>query len=116
MGRTGDRRPLRSADFRRRIAAVTQDIERPEAAAGRGSQALTEALQLQVAARERSAAPQHKHGKRRKGDVVDIEQGTITRPRRRRLLMVLLVLEAVVAVIAVAVLIAYLVLEGDTLQ
>lgn len=95
---------------------VTQDLERPEGPVQRGSQALTEALQLQVAARERSAAPARRHGKRRKGDVVDLNELTITRSRRRRWLMVLLVIEAVIAVIAVSVLVVYLVLEGDTLQ
>jgi hypothetical protein len=95
---------------------VTQDVQQSEGPAQRGSQALTDALRLQNSARERAAAPARKHGKRRKGDVVDLEQMTITRSKGRRWLLVLLVIEAIIAVIAVGVLVAYLVLEGDTLQ
>jgi hypothetical protein len=95
---------------------VTEQMQREEGPAQRGSQALSEALRLQVAARERAAAPARRHGKRRKGDVIDLEQRTVIRSRGRRWLMVMLVLEAIVAVIAVGVLVAYLVLEGDTLQ
>ncbi|HET7738715.1 MAG TPA: hypothetical protein VFK32_09100 [Tepidiformaceae bacterium] len=83
----------------------------------RGAQALVEALQLQHRAQERTAEPtSRRRGKRRKGDIIDLDNRQVIRSRRRRIFMVLLVVEAIVAVIAVGVLVAYLVLEGDTLQ
>ena len=82
----------------------------------RGTQALVEALQLQHLAQERITDPASRRGKRRKGDVIDLETRQVVRSRRRRIFMILLAVEAIVAVVAVAVLVAYLVLEGETLQ
>ena len=71
---------------------------------------------MQRAAQERALGPAPKRGKRRKGDVIDLDQRSMTRSRRRRIFMTLLVVEAVVAVIAVGVLVAYVLLQGDQIQ
>ena len=44
-----------------------------------------------------------------------MEQRSIVRSRRRRIFMTLLVVEAIVAAIAVGVLVAYVLLQGDNL-
>ena len=110
------RKVLRSADVRRNVGAVTEQAHRHEIEEPRGSDALSEALQLQEVVRRRSTETGKRRGKRRKGAVVDLEARTITKSGRRRWLMVLLLVESIIAVIAVGVLIAYLLLEGDTLQ
>ena len=46
---------------------------------------------------------------RRKGNVIDLNNRTIRRPRRRRILMALLILEGSVAVVAVLFLVVFLV-------
>jgi hypothetical protein len=82
----------------------------------RGSHALAEALQLQEAARQRTAATGKRRGKRRKGRVIDLDEMTMSTPKPYRWLKVVLLIESVIAVIAVGVLIAYLWFEGDQLQ
>jgi len=113
----------RTADEGATVSPVTeQHVDRPDgvgpAADGpqqRGSQALADSLQLQRAAQKRAVAATGR-GRRRKGEVIDLDQMTVVRTRRRRIFMTLLVVEAVVAVIAVGVLIAYLLLQGDQIQ
>jgi hypothetical protein len=97
-----------------RLLAVTQDVHRPLIPAQRGTKALMDALELQGVVRERASAPLPPRGRRDRLDVVDIEALTVTSSARPRWLMVVLVSESVLAVIAVAVLIAYLVIEGPT--
>jgi hypothetical protein len=93
---------------------VTQDVRRPVIPAQRATEALRHALELQGVVRERASAPLPPRGRRDPLDVVDLEHRTVTRPERPRWLMVVLTVESVLAVIAVAVLIAYLVIEGPT--
>ncbi len=99
-----------------RLLAVTQDVRRPVVPAQRGTKALMDALELQGVVRDRASAPLPPRGRRDPLDVVDVDQPTITRSARRRWLMVVLTVESVLAVIAVAVLVAYLVIEGPTPQ
>ncbi len=106
----------RTADSAATVGLVTAQAQRPDGDERRGSQALAESLQLQRAAQERAQGPAPKRGKRRKGDVIDLEQRTLVRTRRRRIFMTLLVVEAIVAVIAVGVLVAYVLLQGDQLS
>lgn len=84
----------------------------PKGDSQRGSRALAESLQLQETARERLTVGQNQRGRRRKGDVIDLELRTLVRSRRRKLFFAFLTLEAVIAAIAIAVLIAYLA-SGD---
>ena len=106
----------RTADSGATVWLVTAQVQRPGGDERRGSQALADSLQLQRAAQERTQGPTPKRGKRRKGDVIDLEQRLVVRARRRRIFMILLTLEAIVAAIAVAVLVAYLLLQGDDLR
>jgi hypothetical protein len=101
-----------------------QHVERAEGALPsesgpqqRGSQALADSLQLQRAAQKRAAAASGR-GRRRKGEVIDLDLKTSTAKatRRKRIFMTLLVVEAIVAVIAVGVLVAYVLLQGDQIQ
>jgi uncharacterized protein (DUF1501 family) len=78
-------------------------------------QALAEALKLQQNTQQRASAPKGR-GRRRKGQVIDLDQRTFIKPKRRRWLMAMLIAEALVAVVAVGILVGYLVLEGHTLQ
>jgi Flp pilus assembly protein TadB len=95
---------------------VSAQVQRPDGDERRGSHALAESLQLQRAAQERAQAPARKRGKRRKGAVIDLDQRTVVRSRRRRIFMTLLVVEAIVAVIAVVVLVAYVLMQGDQIN
>ena len=106
----------RKAEARARVWLVTAQVQRPDGDERRGSQALADSLQLQRAAQERATGPTPKRGKRRKGDVIDLDQRSIVRGRRRRIFMTLLVVEALVALLAVGVLIAYVLLQGDQIQ
>jgi uncharacterized protein (DUF1501 family) len=77
-------------------------------------QALADALKLQQNTQQRAAAPNKKHGRRRKGAVIDLDQRTFIKPKRRRLFKTFLILEATVAIIAVAVLVGYLLTHHNT--
>ena len=120
--RNGYQDMARTADQRATVGLVTeQQVDRPEGVEPvadvpqqPGSQALADSLQLQRAAQKRAMAATGR-GRRRKGDVIDLDQMTVVRTRRRRIFMTLLVVEAVVAVICVAVLVAYLYFEGETI-
>jgi len=115
----------RTADEGATVSPVTeQHVDRPDgvgpAADGpqqRGSQALADSLQLQRAAQKRAVAATGR-GRRRKGEVIDLDLMTssIKATRRRRIFMTLLVVEAIVAVIAVGVLVAYVVMQGDQIN
>jgi len=106
----------RTADSAATVGLVTAQAQRPDGDERRGSQALAESLQLQRAAQERAHGRAPKRGKRRKGDVIDLERGLVIRSRRRRIFMTLLVVEATVAALAVAVLVAYVLLKGDSIR
>jgi uncharacterized protein (DUF1501 family) len=101
------------------IAAVAQFDERLREARKENDaldhtgQALADALKLQQNTQQRAAAPT-KHGRRRKGQVIDLDQRTFIKPKRRRLFKTFLILEASAAVIAVAVLVIYLVTHHNT--
>lgn len=92
---------------------MTDQAQSPAGDERRGSQALAESLELQRAVQVRAQGPAPKHGRRRKGPVIDLDQRAVVRSRRRRVFMTLLVIEGLVAVIAVAVLVAYVLLQGD---
>ena len=106
----------RTANSAATVALVTAQAQRPDGDERRGSQALAESLQLQRAAQERAHSPAPKRGKRRKGDVIDLDQRSLIRSRRRRIFMSLLIVEAIVAIIAVAVFVSYVYLQGDQIQ
>ena len=78
-----------------------------------GGHALAEALKLQQNTQERAATPT-KRGRRRKGQVIDLDQRTFIKPKRRRLFKTFLILEASAAIIAVAVLVGYLLTHSTT--
>ena len=109
----------------RRLASITTVAQfderlreaRKENDAREGTgQALADALKLQQNTQQRAATPTKKRGRRRKGQVIDLDQRTFIRPKRRRALMVLLTIEAAVAVLAVAVLVVYLLTRGPQLS
>lgn len=87
------------------------------AARQHGGQILADSLKLQQVSVQRAVTGgKGQRGRRRKGDVIDLENRQVIKSGRRRWLKWLLIVEAIIAVIAVSVLIAYLVLEGETLQ
>ena len=96
------------------IKAVAQFDERlrearnENAARENGEHALADALKLQHSTQQRILAPGSKRGRRRKGQVIDLDNRTVVRSGRRRWLMALLVVEALVAAVAVAVFVIYL--------
>ena len=111
---------VRSGQRLASIATVAQFDERlrearkENDARENGGHALADALKLQQNTQQRASAPA-KRGRRRKGQVLDLDQRTFIKPKRRRWLMAMLIAEAIVAVIAVGVLVGYLVLQGDKL-
>lgn len=100
----------------RRLSGVTEQIRRHQDDQRPGSRALAESLHLQESVRDRDRVAQKQRGRRRKGTVIDLDQRALIKPRGRRMLFAILVIESIIAVIAVAVLIAYLWFEGDALQ
>jgi hypothetical protein len=104
------------------MTAVAQFDDRLREARGESDardntgQALADALKLQQNTQQRASSPVKKHGRRRKGQVIDLDQRTFIKPKRRRALMVLLTIEASVAVLAVAVLVVYLLTRGPQLS
>jgi hypothetical protein len=96
------------AQFDERLREALQE----NAARANTGRALADSLKLQQTTQQRATVDAKKHGRRRKGQVIDLDSRTIRRPRRRRVLLGLLVLEAAVAFIAVAIFIAYLVSHG----
>jgi len=104
------------------INAVAQFDERlrearnENAARENGEHALADALKLQHSTQQRILAPGSKRGRRRKGQVIDLDQRTFIKPKRRRALMILLTIEAAVAVLAVAVLVVYMLTRGPQLS
>jgi hypothetical protein len=81
-----------------------------------GGEALTESLRLQRTVRDRFASRNGKRGKRRKGDVIDLDRPVLT-PRRRhgRLLFTLLWFETAVALGALIVLGLYVFSQRESL-
>jgi hypothetical protein len=77
-------------------------------------QALADALKLQHDTQQRVLAPGKKHGRRRKGQVIDLDQRTFIKPKRGRVLKWFLIAEGTAAVIAVAVLVGYLLTHHNT--
>src|SRR3954454_17318358 len=74
-----------------------------------GGEALAESLKLQYTTQERTAAAgKRRPGRRRKGEVIDLDQRTLIRPKGRGMFKTFLIIEATAAVIAVAVLVIYL--------
>ena len=103
----------RTAQFRISIRRVPEFDERMRAARQDGGHVLADSLQLQRTTAERLVAPHpNGHGRRRKGEVIDLETRTFIKPKRRRALMAVLIVETVIAVIAVGVLVAYLLADG----
>ena len=102
------------------IDAVAQFDERLREARGEndardnGGHALADALKLQQNTRQRAAGDGKKHGRRRRGQVIDLDKRTFIKPKRRRVFKTFLVIEASAAVIAVAVLVIYLVTHHNT--
>jgi uncharacterized protein (DUF1501 family) len=102
------------------MTAVAQFDERlrearAEHAAREGTgQALADALKLQQNTQQRASAPAKKRGRRRKGPVIDLDQRTFIKPKRRRALKWFLIAEGTAAVIAVAVLVGYLLTHHNT--
>jgi hypothetical protein len=78
-------------------------------------QALADALKLQQNTQQRAAAPA-KRGRRRKGQVIDLDQRTFIKPKRRRALKWFLIAEGTAAVIAVSILILYLVTHPSSVS
>ncbi len=111
---------VRSAQPLASINAVAQFDERlrearkENAARENGEHALADALKLQHSTQQRILAPVSKRGRRRKGQVIDLDQRTFIKPKRRRLFQTFLVLEASAAVIAVAILVIYLLTHHNT--
>src|SRR6188508_2253099 len=93
------------------INAVAQFDERlrearnENAARENGEHALADALKLQHSTQQRILAPGSKRGRRRKGQVIDLDQRTFIKPKRGRALKWFLIAEGTAAVIAVAVLV-----------
>lgn len=87
---------------------MTDQQQRHEGNGRRGSQALIDSLHLQQSAQQRIAGAASGRGRRRKGDVIDLDKRTVARTRRRRIFTILLILEIIVAVAAIAVFVFYL--------
>lgn len=82
-----------------------------------GGAALADSLKLQQTTQQRAAsADKKRRGRRRKGDVVDLDNRTVIRPQGRRVFKWFLIVEAIVAAIAVGVLIAYVLMQGDQIS
>jgi uncharacterized protein (DUF1501 family) len=88
-----------------------REARRENDARENGGHALADALKLQQNTQQRASTPTGR-GRRRKRPVIDLDQRTLIKPKRRRALMVLLTIEAAVAFVAVAILIGYLVSHG----
>ena len=102
------------------IAAVAQFDERlrearkENDARENGGHALADALKLQQNTQERAAGDGKRRGRRRKGQVIDLDQRTFIKPKGRRVFKTFLVIEASAAIIAVAVLVIYLFTHHST--
>src|SRR6478752_3266338 len=102
------------------MAAVTQFDERlrearkENDARENGGHALADALKLQQNTQERAAGDGKRRGRRRKGQVIDLDQRTFIKPKGRRVFKTFLVIEASAAIIAVAVLVIYLFTHHST--
>jgi hypothetical protein len=77
-------------------------------------QALADALKLQHTTQQRVLAPGGKRGRRRKGQVIDLDRRTFIKPKRGRALKWFLIAEGTAAAIAVAVLVGYLLMHRNT--
>ena len=86
---------------------MTEQLHEPAPDTRRGSRALKDSLRLQQAAQKRAMSAATGRGRRRKGEVIDLDQLTVVRTRRHRIFMTLLVVEALVAVIAIVVFALY---------
>ena len=111
---------VRSGQRLASIATVAQFDERLREARNEndarenGGHALADALKLQQNTQERTAAPARRRGRRRKGQVIDLDKRTFIKPKGRRVFKTFLVIEASAAIIAVAVLVIYLVTHHTT--
>src|SRR6476646_4786746 len=83
------------AQFEERLREARKENDARE----NGGHALADALKLQQNTQQRAAAPPTKRGRRRKGQVIDLDQRTFIKPKRRRALMWLLVAEGAAAAI-----------------
>ena len=90
-----------------------REARRENDARENGGHALADALKLQQNTQQRAATPT-KRGRRRKGQVIDLDQRTFIKPKRRRLFKTFLIIEASAAIIAVAVLVGYLLTHHNT--
>jgi hypothetical protein len=77
-------------------------------------QALADALKLQQNTQQRVSDPAKRRGRRRKGQVIDLDQRTFIKPKRGRALKWFLIAEGAAAVVAVAVLVYYLLTHSAT--
>jgi hypothetical protein len=100
------------AQFDERLRDARRELDARQST----GQALADALKLQHSTQQRILAPSSKRGRRRKGHVIDLDQRTFIKPKRRKWLLALLVAEAAVAVIAVMILVAYIIAHGGNLQ
>ncbi len=91
-------------------------MKRSDDKSRRGGHALEEALHLQQMARENAQPGSKRAGRRRRGEVIDLDRRIVVNKRRHRLFMVLLWIEGFIAAAAIAVLVAYMLLEGDSLR
>lgn len=73
-----------------------------------GSQALADSLKLQRSAQKRVSAGASGRGRRRRGDVINLDERTVSRSRRRRFFFAILFFEALIAAFAVGVFVVYL--------
>ena len=79
-----------------------------------GGHALADALKLQQNTQDRASTPTKRRGRRRKGQVIDLDQRSFIKPKRGRALKWFLIAEGTAAVIAVAVLVGYLLMHHNT--
>jgi hypothetical protein len=98
------------AQFDERLRDARRELDARQST----GQALADALQLQHTTQQRVLAPGGKRGRRRKGQVIDLDQRTFIKPRRGRALRWFLIAEGAAAVIAVAVLVGYLLMHRST--
>jgi hypothetical protein len=91
-----------------------RDALQVSAARDNAGKALADSLRLQQSTQQRAMTPAKKHGRRRKGEVIDLDKRTLFRPKRRRAFKAFLAIEAAAAVVAVAVLVIYLFTHHDT--
>jgi hypothetical protein len=98
------------AQFDERLREARQD----DLARDHTGQALADSLKLQQTTQQRAKSNGKTRGRRRKGEVLDLDKRTFIKPKGRRVFKTFLVIEASAAVIAVAVLVIYLLTHHST--